>query len=55
MTQTQLIAYIRTQLSHKPLAYQLGFLQAFLAKIMYNDTKIAHQFKQQADEVRKRP
>ena len=55
MTHTEFVAYIRKQLSHKPIVYQLGFLQAFLASCMSNDSKIAQQFRQRTDEARKRP
>jgi hypothetical protein len=54
MTKEDYVAYIRKQLSNKPLAYQLGFLQSFLASVMYEDTKIAYQFKARINENRNR-
>ena len=53
MTQQQYLEYIQRQLSiltkskrpKEAIAYQLGFLQAQLAWAMYNDTRVAHEFK----------
>lgn len=55
MTHADYVAYIRKQLSNKPLTYQLGFLQSFLASLMLNDSKIAYQFKERVNENRNRP
>jgi hypothetical protein len=41
----KLVDYIAYSLSNKPLAYQLGFLQAHLAQIMMNDSKEIDKFK----------
>jgi hypothetical protein len=55
MTHREYVEYIRKQMSNKSLAYQLGFLQSFLASLMYNDTKIAYLFKKRIDENRNSP
>lgn len=55
MTKQDYVVLIRKQLSNKPLAYQLGFLQSFLASLMSNDTKIAYLFKKRTDDTRNRP
>lgn len=49
----KLVDYIQYALQNKPLAYQLGFLQAFVAQLMYNDTKVLAKFKQQIEQANK--
>lgn len=57
MTKEEYQQYIRRQLldkavskypndADKQMIYQLGFLQAQLARAMYNDSNVAHAFKQ---------
>lgn len=56
MTQEQYVKYIQSRLvtlaskkyshdEHLQLIYQIGFLQAQLAQAMYNDSKVANDFK----------
>ncbi len=47
----RLVDYIQYALSNKPLAYQLGFLQAHLAEIMSKDTKHISDFKAKIQRV----
>jgi hypothetical protein len=54
MTREDYVAYIRKQLANKSLLYQLGFLQSFLASLMYEDTNIAYKFKARINENRNR-
>ena len=39
--------FIRANLNKNPIAYQLGFLQGFLAKQMANNPEVAQDFKRQ--------
>lgn len=41
----KLVDYIQYALKDKPLAYQLGFLQAHLAQLMLKDSKHIDDFK----------
>jgi len=47
----KLVDYIQYALANKPLAYQLGFLQAHLAEIMTNDTKLINDFKAKIQRI----
>ena len=47
----KLVDYIAYSLSNKPLAYQLGFLQAHLATIMLKDSKYIDEFKAKIQQV----
>lgn len=49
MTKEQVSAlnFIRLNLNNTPLAYQLGFLQGFLAKQMVEKPELISEFKQQ--------
>lgn len=47
MTKQQALDYIRTQLNTRPLAYQLGFLQGFLAKQISGKPEIGAEFRDQ--------
>lgn len=53
MTEQQLKALnlIRNHLNGQALAYQLGFLQGFLAKQMSEKPEIIYEFKQQAKQI----
>jgi hypothetical protein len=55
MNQQQALNYIREQLNTKPLTYQLGFLQGFLAKQMSLRMEIASEFRDQARATQKPP
>ena len=50
------VEYIQYALSNKPISYQLGFLQSFIANQMLKDSKILNDFKRtvtKADENNK--
>ncbi len=47
----KLVDYIQYALSNKPLAYQLGFLQAHLAQIMLKDSKEIDKFKAKIQQI----
>lgn len=47
----KLVDYIQYSLKEKPLAYQLGFLQAHLAKLMLKDSKLIDEFKAKIQQV----
>lgn len=54
MTKEDYVIYIRKQLSNKPLLYQLGFLQSFIASLMYEDTDIAYKLRARLNDIRNR-
>jgi hypothetical protein len=43
----KVLNFIRSNLNKNPVAYQLGFLQGFLAKQMANNPEVLQAFKQQ--------
>ena len=45
------VEYIQWALRNKPIAYQLGFLQAHLAQIMLNDSKELDKFKRKVTDI----
>jgi len=47
----KLVEYIQYALKEKPLAYQLGFLQAHLAQLMLKDSKLIDEFKAKIQQV----
>jgi hypothetical protein len=47
MTNKEALDYIRSNLNTKPLLYQLGFLQGFLAKQLVEKPEIIGEFKRQ--------
>jgi hypothetical protein len=47
MTKLEALNWIRSQLNNRPLLYQLGFLQGFLAKQMIEKPELRAEFKQQ--------
>jgi hypothetical protein len=47
----KLVDYIAYALSNKPLAYQLGFLQAHLAQIMLKDSREIDKFKAKIQQI----
>jgi hypothetical protein len=47
MTPQDALNYIRKNLNHMPLAYQLGFLQGFLAKQISQKPEIGGEFRDQ--------
>ena len=47
MTKLEALNYIKSQLNTKSLAYQLGFLQGFLAKQMLEKPEIRGEFRDQ--------
>ena len=54
MTKQQALDYIRTQLNTKPLAYQLGFLQGFLAKQISGKPEVGAEFRDQINSKKSR-
>ena len=51
MDKKSAIDFIRVQLNKKPLAYQLGFLQGFLAKQFVEKPELIQEFKQQTKNI----
>ena len=49
MTVYEALNYIRKHLNNKPLAYQLGFLQGFLAKQISEKPEIGVEFRDQVN------
>lgn len=49
--QDKYVEYIQYALRNKPVAYQLGFLQAILAQLMLDDSKNYERFKRQVNKV----
>jgi hypothetical protein len=54
MNQYDALKYIRENLNSKPLTYQLGFLQGFLAKQMSQRMEIASEFRDQIKSTQKK-
>ncbi len=48
--EVQALNYIRSKINEKPLAYQLGFLQGFLAKQMCKNPELVQEFKNQTQK-----
>jgi hypothetical protein len=47
MRQKEALDFIRSNLNTKPLLYQLGFLQGFLAKQLVEKPELISEFKRQ--------
>lgn len=47
MTKSEALNYIKSQLNTKPILYQLGFLQGFLAKQFVEKPEIRGEFRDQ--------
>lgn len=55
MTPYQALKYIRENLNTKPLAYQLGFLQGFLAQQMSLRMEVGSDFRDQVRATQQHP
>ena len=53
MTKSEALNYIKSQLNTKPIMYQLGFLQGFLAKQFSEKPELRGEFRDQIKNSQK--